>query len=430
MGVGCSSTAAIDVPPLQDVRDEFGKWLAATVTPADSKANRVHVHFKDWDAKWDVTLNYQVNRHMFAPHKRYTAAAADTTKYRKGDIVEVKCLKPKPKAEHQEKWLKGKVTLIDGAQVQVKYYHPEYDKHYQYWYHVKRNEMRFLERPRKASEPNSAIVQRDANPERDYGETNREYGDTRFGMSSSRRDKFREPKPEKQRTAQTRQEDDDLMDEHHERDLHKGRVGMDSTRGGGSGRTKNTEGDEGKLCCDRCNGNHLTEHCPIYRKPRPKHKDAWVNKGKKPARMGSSGGNVTTRSASVVRQPGDGNCLFHSLAYGLGTTNARNLRSQICRFIYNNPKLDIGGNTIEEWVDYDRGCGVGRYANHMNSNGIWGGGIEIAACAHMNRVNVYVWERTWSGSHKRISCFEVKGARKVVNVVYQGRMHYDALIVR
>jgi hypothetical protein len=34
--------------------------------------------------------------------------------------------------------------------------------------------------------------------------------------------------------------------------------------------------------------------------------------------MGSDGGNVIVANARVVRQPGDGSCLFHSLAHGLG----------------------------------------------------------------------------------------------------------------
>ena len=38
--------------------------------------------------------------------------------------------------------------------------------------------------------------------------------------------------------------------------------------------------------------------------------------------MGKSGGNFKLRSARVIRQPGDGNCLFHSMAYHLGGTNA------------------------------------------------------------------------------------------------------------
>jgi hypothetical protein len=34
--------------------------------------------------------------------------------------------------------------------------------------------------------------------------------------------------------------------------------------------------------------------------------------------MGCDGGNVVSMNGRVVRQPGDGSCLFHSLCYGLG----------------------------------------------------------------------------------------------------------------
>jgi hypothetical protein len=47
-----------------------------------------------------------------------------------------------------------------------------------------------------------------------------------------------------------------------------------------------------------------------------------------------SGGNFVLRQARVVRQPGDGSCLFHSMAYGLrlfegGSTSATQVRA-IC----------------------------------------------------------------------------------------------------
>merc|ERR1711990_672591 len=33
--------------------------------------------------------------------------------------------------------------------------------------------------------------------------------------------------------------------------------------------------------CDKCDGNHATDACPHFRKPREKHKDAWANYGAK-----------------------------------------------------------------------------------------------------------------------------------------------------
>jgi hypothetical protein len=56
------------------------------------------------------------------------------------------------------------------------------------------------------------------------------------------------------------------------------------------------------LCCDKCNGKHETDACPIYKKPRENHPDAQKNFYK-------SFGNSTTLpgahlgSANVVRQP-------------------------------------------------------------------------------------------------------------------------------
>ena len=62
------------------------------------------------------------------------------------------------------------------------------------------------------------------------------------------------------------------------------------------------------------------------------------------------------------------------------------------------------------------------------ATGGWGGGIEMAAASHLKQVNLYVYERCSLG-FKRISCFEVPGAKQTVRVVYQGGVHYDALVI-
>jgi hypothetical protein len=67
------------------------------------------------------------------------------------------------------------------------------------------------------------------------------------------------------------------------------------------------------------------------------------------------------------------------------------------------------------------------------ANGGWGGGIELAGCSLLMRVNVHVYERVRGGGGgvKRISCFD--GARsqpeRTVHVLYCGGVHYDALLV-
>eukprot|EP00931_Biecheleriopsis_adriatica_P090789 TRINITY_DN64717_c0_g1_i1.p1 TRINITY_DN64717_c0_g1~~TRINITY_DN64717_c0_g1_i1.p1 ORF type:complete len:505 (-),score=89.44 TRINITY_DN64717_c0_g1_i1:8-1522(-) len=190
--------------------------------------------------------------------------------------------------------------------------------------------------------------------------------------------------------------------------------------------------------CDKCDGPHLTDHCPHFKKTREDHKDAWCNYGKKgPVGMGKSGGKLVIRSARPVRQPGDGSCLFHSLCFGLsggrksGGGEATQLRRDLANFIAKNPRLEISGDTLEEWVRWDARSSVHEYTRRMAVGG-WGGGIEMAACALLKKVNVHVYETLRGGrGYERISCFEPPQgpARQTIHVLYQGGVHYDALVL-
>mmetsp|Transcript_122859 Transcript_122859/g.342368 ORF Transcript_122859/g.342368 Transcript_122859/m.342368 type:complete len:558 (-) Transcript_122859:141-1814(-) len=181
--------------------------------------------------------------------------------------------------------------------------------------------------------------------------------------------------------------------------------------------------------CDKCDGPHETDSCPHFSKPREKHKDAWSMLGK-----AGKGGRLPeddvpiVRSARVVSQPGDGSCLFHSLSYGLtGRSSGQALRREIADFIARNPDLEIGDNALRDWISYDSGGNVQSYARQM-AGGTWGGAIEMAAFTQMKSVNVHVYEKC-SGGYRRISAFAIPNARKTVSVLYQGRAHYDALVL-
>lgn len=192
----------------------------------------------------------------------------------------------------------------------------------------------------------------------------------------------------------------------------------------------NSGGSSGSTTCDKCDGKHPTERCPHFQKDREKHKDAWVNYGCKnnPHQMGGSGGNFVLRNARVIPQPGDGSCLYHSLSYGLRTTNASTLRHELARFLKDNPKLEIAGDTLEEWVRWDSNNSVNEYARRQAVSG-WGGGIEMACCSTLKHVNIHVYESMgrYSAEFKRISCFDNPNADKTIHVLYQGGLHYDAL---
>uniref|UniRef100_A0A7S0AL88 Ubiquitin thioesterase OTU n=1 Tax=Pyrodinium bahamense TaxID=73915 RepID=A0A7S0AL88_9DINO len=185
--------------------------------------------------------------------------------------------------------------------------------------------------------------------------------------------------------------------------------------------------------CDKCDGPHATDACPFFKKEREDHKDAWANYGQtNPLKMGGDGGDFTLRGAKVVRQPGDGSCLFHSLSFGLSSGHpnphaAEALRWELAAFIERNPQTEIAGDTIEEWVRWDANSTVSAYAQQMGRRG-WGGGVEMAVCSLLKAVNVHVYEHATDGAFKRISCFDAPGSKKTLHVLYQGRCHYDALV--
>ncbi|CAE7786562.1 unnamed protein product [Symbiodinium sp. CCMP2592] len=188
-----------------------------------------------------------------------------------------------------------------------------------------------------------------------------------------------------------------------------------------------------RYTCDKCDGPHPTERCPHFEKDREEHKDAWVNYGCKndPHQMGGNPGNFVLRNAAVVRQSGDGSCLYHSLSYGLGNTDATSLRVELALFLKHMPGLEIAGDSLEEWVRWDSNLSVDEYARRQSTAG-WGGGIEMACCSHMKNINVHVYTSVSrsSSDFKRISCFNApKQDRRVrtIHVLYQGGLHYDAL---
>lgn len=186
--------------------------------------------------------------------------------------------------------------------------------------------------------------------------------------------------------------------------------------------------------CDKCDGPHTTDRCPNFKNGRESHKDAWVNYGRKhPLTLGKSGSRFILPKGRVMRQPGDGSCLFHSLCHGLRSSlrqhaDAHSLRRQIADFIAKHPSLEISGDTLEEWVKWDTQTSVKAYTNRMAVGG-WGGGIEMVACSILKEVNVHVYEIRRAGGFERISCFDCpKQTNRTIHVLYVGGMHFDALV--
>ena len=112
---------------------------------------------------------------------------------------------------------------------------------------------------------------------------------------------------------------------------------------------------------------------------------------------------VITR-ARVVRQPGDGSCLFHSMACGLKNgSNAGSLRKEVCDYMQRNANTEIMETPLGEWIKYDSHCGVQEYVSSMR-RGAWGGGLEMAVVALKKGVLIDVYESR-QGGFARIARF-------------------------
>lgn len=134
----------------------------------------------------------------------------------------------------------------------------------------------------------------------------------------------------------------------------------------------------------------------------------------------------------LVKQPEDGSCLFHSIAYGLDDgTHAEALRAQIVACIGEKPSLQIAKTSIEEWVRLAAGTTTHAYTQELSHRNTWGGALEMAVAAQIKGVNINVYERCGS-RYRRISSFTNPAASRTVSVVYRTKpcRHYDALRLR
>jgi hypothetical protein len=207
--------------------------------------------------------------------------------------------------------------------------------------------------------------------------------------------------------------------------------------------------------CDKCDGTHHESVCPHFKnKQRSSHRDAvdMYNKNKKSKAARGGGGCVdddeeddddepvivSSRQVSVVSQPGDGNCLFHSMAHGLRSaragreTSASSLRMELEDYMASHPHEEISDTPISDYILWDSQTSVKAYTGRMRSGNDWGGAIEIAVCARIKNVEIHVYEKK-GGNFIRISKFEATNsdsAPRVVSVLYGGRCHYDAMVVR
>lgn len=53
-------------------------------------------------------------------------------------------------------------------------------------------------------------------------------------------------------------------------------------------------------------------------------------------------------------KPGDGSCMFHSIAYSTGE-DAGELRADLAKFVRENPTRLLSGTPVKDWILWDSG---------------------------------------------------------------------------
>ena len=135
--------------------------------------------------------------------------------------------------------------------------------------------------------------------------------------------------------------------------------------------------------CDRCGQQHSSEECPHFPLPRSLDRDAWMHFGNVPEVSVDDGNNIVLRGATVLAQPADGHCLFHSLSSALQTFGIRvsglTLRCEICAFLIAQADATYGdSNTWKQWILHEAETTVEKYCASMRHRSDRGGNLTSA----------------------------------------------------
>ena len=145
----------------------------------------------------------------------------------------------------------------------------------------------------------------------------------------------------------------------------------------------------------------------------------------------------------VLRQPADNSCLYHALACGLHrcfpnvSFDATTLRLNINNYIVANPSaaISLGSSvalTISDAITTLGYTSIERYIDIQSNIRSWGGIIEIAICATMFSVNIYVYRPISTSDILRATGTFVSLCDEIVSLniylLYSGFNHYDSII--
>lgn len=155
--------------------------------------------------------------------------------------------------------------------------------------------------------------------------------------------------------------------------------------------------------CDRCGApGHKPQQCPHFSRPRLLHPDDWSlfnvrnselfiaaadPRGSGTGTSSPPPGAAPSPCRRVHKVPGDGDCLFHSVAVGLHSVNITGpcLRARLTSWISQNGHLPLGSATVAQWIAWETGLSLPAYILSLRG-GRHGGALEIVILSRIYNI--------------------------------------------
>lgn len=167
------------------------------------------------------------------------------------------------------------------------------------------------------------------------------------------------------------------------------------------------------------------------------HAEATREKGNKeeyddPTDVGFSHGKKVFTDYSITGIPGDGRCLFRSLAHGACLRSGKPAPNEsLQRELADELRVRVADEFIKrreetEWFvegDFDS------YVSHIRKPHVWGGEPELLMASHVLEmpITVYMYDTDSGGLISIAEYGQEYGKENPIRVLYHGSGHYDAL---
>jgi hypothetical protein len=98
------------------------------------------------------------------------------------------------------------------------------------------------------------------------------------------------------------------------------------------------------------------------------------------------------KRAIINDVPGDGSCLFHSIAYPLKSPKFTGvqLRDITSKVIEIHSDSLLHGISLKNWIEWESGDTVQQYVRKLR-NGMWGGALEMTILASLLNIHFFVY---------------------------------------